>query len=101
MDRVLRDRGDEVWLAVRAKPRGGRSALGDVVPEKGQLEVRIAAPPVDGAANDELLRFLAREVLRVPVAALSLRSGATGKDKVVAVRGLPLAEVRARLEEAR
>jgi uncharacterized protein (TIGR00251 family) len=101
MDRALRDQGDEVWLAVRAKPRGGRSALGEVIAGRGALEVRIGAPPVDGAANEELLRFLARDVLRVPVSSLALRSGAGGRDKVVAIRGLTRAEARARLERAR
>ena len=101
MERALRDRGDEVWLSVRAKPRGGRSALGEVVAARGALEVRIGAPPVDGAANEELLRFLAREVLKVPLSAVSLQSGATGRDKVVSIRGLSCAEVRERLERAR
>lgn len=99
MLRVVTSHGDEVRLAIRAKPRGGRSALGRVVegPGGARLEVRIGAAPVDGAANEELLRFLAREVLGVPASALSVRSGERGKDKVVAIRGVTAAAVAERL----
>ena len=52
-----------------------------------RLKVRVAAPPEKGAANRELLAFLARR-LGVPKKALQLNLGAASREKVVAVLGL-------------
>jgi uncharacterized protein len=60
------------------------------------IRVRLTAPPVDGAANDALLRFLASR-LEVARSALNLVSGHTGRTKVVAVDGLSAGEVGRRL----
>jgi uncharacterized protein len=52
--------GDGVELEVVVQPRAGRSeVLGE---HDGRLKVRIAAPPVDGAANDALVRFIAERL---------------------------------------
>jgi uncharacterized protein (TIGR00251 family) len=60
------------------------------------LLVRLAAPPVDGAANEALLAFLS-ESLGIPRRQIALVRGATSRDKVIAVTGLAEAEVHARL----
>jgi uncharacterized protein YggU (UPF0235/DUF167 family) len=60
------------------------------------IRVRLKAPPVDGAANEALLRFLAAR-LDVARSALTLVSGHTGRTKIVAVQGLPAEEVGRRL----
>jgi uncharacterized protein YggU (UPF0235/DUF167 family) len=54
------------------------------------------APPVDGAANDALLRFLAAR-LEIPRSALTLVSGHTARTKVVALAGVSPEEVGRRL----
>ena len=46
-----------------------------------------AAPPVDGAANDELIRFLARR-LSIPPTSVQIHSGAGGRHKRVLVKGI-------------
>ncbi len=51
------------------------------------IRVRLAAPPVDGAANDELVRFLA-ERFGVPRRAVRLVAGAGARRKVVEVDGI-------------
>ena len=61
----------------------------------GVLRVRVTAPPVDGAANDGLLRLLASE-LGVPRRALRLVSGETARHKVVAVDDVPSEAIVAR-----
>ena len=66
---------------------------------EGALVVRLAAPPVDGAANAELLVTLA-DALCIPRHQVSLVSGSTHRAKVVEIRGLEEADVRARLEKA-
>lgn len=50
------------------------------------IKIRVAAPPVDGAANDELIQFLARR-LSIPVASVQIKSGAGGRHKRVLVKG--------------
>ena len=81
-------------LVVHVQPRAKRSAAagrhGDA------LRVRLAAPPVDGAANEELVRFLA-EALDLPRRAVRLVAGRTSRRKVVELDGLTAAEAERRL----
>jgi uncharacterized protein YggU (UPF0235/DUF167 family) len=72
-------------MAVRCTPRGGADRIEGVV--EGRLRVRVAAPAVDGAANDALLRLLAGE-LGLPRAAIRLVAGATSRNKLVAIEGV-------------
>ena len=60
------------------------------------IKIRVAAPPVDGAANDELIRFLARQ-LSIPATSAQIQSGASGRHKRVLVKGATAQLVLARL----
>ena len=83
-----------VRFAVTVQPRASRSEL---VGEHGDtLRIRIAAPPVDGAANDELTRFLAK-ALHVPAADVHVVAGQTGKRKLIEITGVTVPQVRAAL----
>ena len=82
-------------LRVRVRPRAPRD---EVAGERdGALLVRLTAAPVEGAANDALVRVLSRR-LGLPPSALRVAQGARARDKVVALTGLGPDEVRARLE---
>jgi hypothetical protein len=83
-----------VAFEVRAKPNAKRSAITGV--REGALEVRVAARPVDGAANDELVATLA-SALGVPRRDVHVVRGTSSRIKRVEVRGLGVDEVRARL----
>jgi len=72
----------ELRFTVRLTPRASRDRVDEVI--DGILRVRVTAPPVDGAANDALLRLLASE-LRVPRRDVRLVSGETARRKIVAV----------------
>jgi len=88
-----------VHLAVRVTPRArGHEVAGIVHGGDGRevLAVRLAAPPVDGAANRALIAFLA-ESLRVPRSAVAIVSGETSRLKIVRIEGLDVATLRARL----
>jgi uncharacterized protein YggU (UPF0235/DUF167 family) len=74
-------------FAVRLTPRGGRDAI-DGVGEDGVLRVRVAAPPVDGAANDALCRLLAR-ALGVAPGSVRVVAGAGGRRKVIEAEADP------------
>ena len=74
-------------LRLRVQPRASRTELAGV--QGDALRVRVSAPPVDGAANEALVRFLA-EVLRVRPSAIRLITGETSRSKVVAIEGMQL-----------
>ena len=76
------DRG--LTFAVRIVPRASRSEIAGE--HNGALRVRIAAPPVSGAANRELVRTLAK-IFKLPQNAVEIVSGATSKNKTVRRRG--------------
>jgi hypothetical protein len=62
--------------------------------------VRLAAAPVEGAANQALVRLLA-DVLRVPRTSIVVASGERSRDKRLAIAGLAPAELSRRLAAAR
>lgn len=61
------------------------------------VKIRLASPPVDGAANDELVRFLA-ERLSLPRSAVTIAAGHTGRRKTVKIRGIETAAALRALE---
>jgi uncharacterized protein len=84
-------------LSVVVVPRAARSSL-EVLAD-GVIQVRVAAPPVDGAANIALLRFLAA-ALDVPRSRLKITSGASSRRKRIIVSGLMPDELETRLRAA-
>jgi uncharacterized protein len=79
-----REEGGALVFAVRVSPRASRTAAAGA--HDGALKVRVAAPPVEGAANEELTRFLAKS-LGVPARAVSIVGGHASKSKVVRAEG--------------
>jgi uncharacterized protein (TIGR00251 family) len=83
-------------ITVHVQPRASRT---EVVGLHGDaVKIRLKAPPVDGAANEELVRFLA-DRLHIRRHEVELLSGATARDKRLRLTatGLTEDEVRARL----
>ncbi|UCC49916.1 MAG: YggU family protein [Gemmatimonadota bacterium] len=81
-----------VRFSVRVQPRAART---EVVGARGDaLKIRVAAPPVEGAANSELVSFLARR-FRVPKSAVQVVRGARGRAKLVEVKGISEDQVHA------
>ena len=90
----LLEKDGAVRFEVHAKPRAKKSR---VVGERGDaVEIALAAPPVDGAANEELVRLLGK-VLGIPKRDIELVRGEGSREKLLAVTGLPASEVEARL----
>jgi uncharacterized protein len=93
----LVERDGAVRFEVYAKPRSKKSK---VVGERGEaVEIALAAPPVDGEANEELVSFIAK-VLAVPRRDVELVRGDTSRAKLVAVTGLSAVAIEARLRAA-
>jgi len=81
----IRPLTDGVSLTLTIAPRSGRDEVAGR--NAGAIKIRIRAAPVEGRANESLLEFLAKR-LHVPRSSLSITSGATGRRKVVRVRGI-------------
>ena len=87
---------DGATIRIKVQPRASRTELAGILGDR--LKIRVAGPPVEGKANTELLKFLAKR-LRVPKSALALSAGATGRLKTVMVRGKPATEVAEALDQ--
>jgi len=81
-------------LAVRVIPRSPRSRVDGL--RGGAVLIRLAAPPVDGAANEELVAFLS-DVLGLPRRNITIVSGETSRDKRVRIEGIDETTARTRL----
>jgi uncharacterized protein len=91
-------------LTVRVTPRAGRTAISGwhesprSTPERTSpvIQVKLAAAPVDGAANDALVALLAKS-LDLPKRAIRLVSGERSRTKRIEIDGLTLDDVTRRL----
>jgi uncharacterized protein len=83
--------GGALTFRVRVVPRASKSAFAGE--HDGALKVRVAAPPVEGAANEELARLLAKG-FGVPARDVEITSGHASKTKTVRVRGATAEQLR-------
>jgi uncharacterized protein len=86
--------GEDLVISVRVQPRAHRDALADA--QGDELKVRITAPPVDGRANEHLIRFIA-DCFGVPRARVTLLAGSQSRSKrlqITAPGRLPAGIVR-------
>jgi hypothetical protein len=86
----LKDAQGRVTFPVRIVPRASRTELAGVT--GGAVRIRISAPPVEGAANQALIRFLAKR-LGVGRYQVEIVAGARGRTKVIAVEGITASDV--------
>ncbi len=77
-------------ISIRVIPRARRSELAGE--RESSLLIRLAAPPVEGAANDALIAFLS-ELLDAPKRAVTIVSGERAREKRVRIAGLSAAQV--------
>jgi uncharacterized protein len=92
---VLTPTNEGVLITVRVVPRAARAGLAGV--REGALLVRLNAPPVEGAANAELIEVLA-DAFGVPKRAVSITAGDRSRRKMVLIRGLSTDEVAAKIK---
>ncbi len=83
-----------VRITIKVQPRASASSVEGL--HGDALKIRLAAPPVDGAAN-EALRHLLGEILQRPKSAIQVRSGLASRRKVVEVMGISPPEAARRL----
>lgn len=78
-----------VRLALRLTPRAARNGVDGIVPDaegRPLLKLRLVAPPVEGAANEALIAYLAK-ALSLRKADIAIRSGETGRVKILHLAG--------------
>ena len=93
----LRESAQGVSFAVRVHPRASRPGIRGVLGDA--LKLALAAPPLDGRANQELTDYLA-DFFQVPRFAVDVIGGMQSRNKVVRVSGLAPGQVKAMLDEA-
>ena len=81
-------------ITIRAHPRAKRSAVAGKLGDAWKLD--LAAPPAEGRATEECVRFLA-ELAGVPRSRVRVITGATARTKIVEVEGVTQEELEARL----
>ena len=94
----ISEQSSGVLVRFYIQPKASRS---EVCGEHGEgpsarLKIRIAAPPVDGAANEELIRFL-KKITGVPSSRLHLVRGETSRSKDVLFQGMSVDEIATKL----
>jgi hypothetical protein len=81
----IKETQNSVTFKVRLIPRSSRNAvLGE---QEGALKIALSAPPVEGAANQALIKFLA-EVLGVRKSAIKIMAGGKSKNKTIRIENL-------------
>lgn len=79
-----RRNGENITLTLHVQPGAKRS---EIVGLHGEaLKIKLAAPPIEGRANDALLRFIA-DIFAVPLRNVELKQGGQSRHKVVAISG--------------
>ena len=81
-------------IDVRVIPRAKKTAIDGV--RDGAILIRVAAPPVDDAANDAVVEFLS-ETLRLPRRSIRIVSGARGRSKRISIDGIQVSTLKAQL----
>ena len=87
----ISEKDGTVVFTVRVVPRASRSEIAGGL--NGAVKVRITSPPVDGAANAELIKLFAK-TLRVSKSDVEIISGQTSKTKLVQITGVTADQIR-------
>jgi hypothetical protein len=85
MPAFLRVQADGLLLSVKVQPRASANAIGDAL--GGELRIKVTAPPVDAAANEALVKFLAQQ-LDCPRNRVEILRGHTSRHKTIKLHGL-------------
>jgi uncharacterized protein (TIGR00251 family) len=85
-------------LALRVMPRAPKNEIVGVLSD-GTVKVHLTAPPLEGKANEALLKFLSR-ILNVPISSITIVAGASRRDKLITVNNMDAAMLHKRILKA-
>ncbi len=91
---VLETKSGTVLLHVMVQPRASRNEI--IGAHGDHLKVRLTSPPVEGAANRDLIKLLSKK-LKVAANKLEIRKGHRGRQKVVEIKDCKLIDVKSKL----
>ncbi len=86
----MQDHKDGVTIECYVTPRASKSRLKGE--RSGALAVALAAPPIEGRANEALIEFIAH-TLCVPKSSVSIIRGETGRNKLLFIKGVKRPEI--------
>ncbi|KAF7281928.1 hypothetical protein GWI33_004047 [Rhynchophorus ferrugineus] len=89
-------KNDDVELHIHAKPGAKQNTITGIGDES--INVQINAPPVDGSANTELVKYIA-SVLGLKSSAVHLDRGHKSREKVLKISGMSVDDVKLKLEK--
>ena len=95
IDRKMSEGKRGAALAIRVTPRARKDEIVEILADQ-TIKIRLAAPPVEGKANQALIEFLAK-VLDVPRSKVEIIAGASGRDKLVSILDLDSGEAQSRI----
>ena len=93
MAKFIKETKEGTLLLIHVQPKAKKNAVEGIDEWRGRLKVRIAASPVEGKANKEVVKFFSK-LLGAEVAIVR---GETGREKDILVKGLGVEEVKKRL----
>ena len=90
----MKETSEGVSFAVRVSPRASRTRFTGMMGEGAEavMKIALAAPPVDGKANEALIAYLA-DLFDVPRAAVEIVAGQQSRNKIIRIKGRSAAEV--------
>lgn len=93
---LIQSRAEGCTLHVQLTPRAGQTKIAGIV--NGALKIKIAAPPVEEAANVACIEFLAR-LFRIPKSNVTILLGEHSRKKIILLKGIRAAEAAKTLME--
>ena len=73
-------------ITIRVTPRAKRNEISGIM-DDGTIKIRITAPPVDGKANQALIKYLS-DIFDIKRSQIEVVAGHTGRNKLIAIEGL-------------
>lgn len=91
----IQQQSDSILLSIKLQPRASKNQIAKALGE--ELRIKVTAPPVDSAANEALVRFLA-ETIGLPRGSVQLVRGLTSRHKTVKLTGITASELMEKLK---
>ena len=82
----IQESDNAIRVEVKIQPRSSRNQI--VGEQDGVLKIKLTAPPVEGEANQALIDFLARQLLKIPRKNVILLRGDTARNKLIEIKGI-------------
>jgi uncharacterized protein (TIGR00251 family) len=92
----INEKNGTVTFKIRAQPRAAKTEMAGEY--AGALKLRIAAPPVDGKANDEVIKFFSK-LFDIPNRNVEIVSGDSSRDKIIRIHNVSMAQAQALLNQ--